>query len=141
MRQVAELCAAYIRGLQGNHSKYLRLAATVKHYAFYSGPECDGHAYDGGGCEEFPGVGRGNFNAVVDAQDSFQSYLPMFEQAVAPAAQGGGGSAALMSSFSHVNGVAMVANTYLQQTILQGRPDGQGLAPCGGYTEPLEPWP
>ncbi len=48
-----------------------------------SGPECDGHTYDGGGCKEFPGLGRGNFNAAVDAQDSFQTYLPMFQSAVA----------------------------------------------------------
>ena len=79
VRQISELCAAYIRGLQGNHSKYLQLASTVKHYAFYSGPECDGHDYvykgQRGGCKEYPGIGRGNFNAVVDAQDSFQSYL------------------------------------------------------------------
>ena len=31
-------------------------------------------------------------------------------------AEGGGGSAAIMSSFSHVNGVTMVDNSYLQQT-------------------------
>jgi hypothetical protein len=112
-----------------------------------------------GGCKEYPGLGRGNFNAIVDAQDSFQTYLPMFESAVAPVgkpdpflrrhfrvqteclwylprqardkhrqtltkkavdfpqvAEGGGGSAAIMSSFSHVNGVTMVDNSYLQQT-------------------------
>lgn len=68
VRQVSELCAAFIRGLQGNHSKFLRVASTVKHYAFYSGPECDGHTFDGGGCKEFPGVGRGNFNVQVDTQ-------------------------------------------------------------------------
>ena len=53
--------------------------ATVKHYAFYSGPECDHH------CPEFEVNGtfvtRGNFNAVVDAQDAAQSYLPMFAAA------------------------------------------------------------
>ena len=32
--QISKMCAAYIRGLQGNHSKYLKIAATVKHYAF-----------------------------------------------------------------------------------------------------------
>ena len=30
-------CAAFIRGLQGNDTTHLRIAATVKHYAFYSG--------------------------------------------------------------------------------------------------------
>jgi|EP01043_Picozoa_sp_COSAG02_P053353 hypothetical protein len=59
------MCAAYIRGLQGNHSKYLKIAATVKHYAFYSGPECDGRTYDGGGCQEFPGVVRSSNPAAA----------------------------------------------------------------------------
>ena len=28
------MCAGFIRGLQGNHSSFMRIAATVKHYAF-----------------------------------------------------------------------------------------------------------
>lgn len=43
----------------------------------------------------------------------------MFEAAVGPVAEGGGGAAAVMNSFSHVNGVDMVANTYLMQTVLR----------------------
>jgi beta-glucosidase len=34
-------------------------------------------------------------------------------------AEGGGGAAAVMNSFSHVNGVDMVSNTYLMQTVLR----------------------
>lgn len=71
---------------------------------------------------------RENFNAAVDAQDSFQSYLPMFAAAVAPPVKGGGGSASIMSSFSHVNGISMAANKYLLQNILRERFGfGQGL--------------
>ena len=52
----------------------------------------------------------------------------MFEAAVAPAAAGGGGSLAVMSSFSHVNGVSMVDNGYLLQTVLRERFGfGQGM--------------
>eukprot|EP01043_Picozoa_sp_COSAG02_P053352 COSAG02_NODE_5875_length_3971_cov_4.711519_2_plen_582_part_00 len=43
----------------------------------------------------------------------------MFERAVAPVAEGGGASAAIMSSFSHVNGVSMVDNAFLQQKVLR----------------------
>ena len=97
----------------------------MQHYAFYSGPECDGHGFCSGlqcgGCAEFPGIGRGNFNAVVDDQDSFQTYLPMFEAAVAPVSEGGGGSAAIMSSFSHVNGVSLADNYYLLEKVLRER--------------------
>lgn len=28
------MCAAFIRGLQGNHSSFIKIAATVKHFAF-----------------------------------------------------------------------------------------------------------
>ena len=140
-------CAAFIRGLQGNHSDYLRIAATVKHFAFYSvssrplshfllffrlvslscickclgihtqGPECD-H-----GCVEFvvngTFINRGDFNAVVDAQDAAQSYLPMFAAAVGPRAQGGGEAASVMSSFSRVNGLSMAANEHFLQKVLR----------------------
>ena len=89
------------------------IAATVKHYAFYSGPECD-H-----GCPEYVGVTRGDFNAVVDAQDAAQSYLPMFAAAVGPRADGGGESASIMSSFSRVNGLSMAANEHFLQVCPQ----------------------
>ena len=79
----------------------------------FPGPECD-H-----GCPEFPGVNRGDFNAVVDLQDSYQSYLPMFKAAVRPPSEGGGGSSSIMSSFSHVNGVDMAANKHLLQDVLR----------------------
>ena len=79
----------------------------------HTGPECD-H-----GCPEFPGLNRGDFNAVVDLQDSYQSYLPMFKAAVRPPSEGGGGSSSIMSSFSHVNGVDMAANKHLLQDVLR----------------------
>jgi beta-glucosidase-like glycosyl hydrolase len=119
------VCAAYVRGLQGNHSKYTRISATVKHYALYSGPECD-HA---GGCTSLPaGLNRVNFNAVVSVQDIMQTYLPMFKWAVAPVAAGGGGALSVMSSFSHVNNIAMPNNSWLQNDVLRKRLGfGEGL--------------
>lgn len=64
-------------------------------------------------------MNRLDFNAVVDKQDAAQSYLPMFAAAVGPVAEGGGGSASLMNSFSHVNGLSMPANKYYLDTVLR----------------------
>ena len=58
---------------------------------------------------------------MVDLQDSYQSYLPMFKDAVAPPSEGGGGSSSIMSSFSHVNGVDMAANKHLLQDVLRNK--------------------
>src|SRR5512136_2892464 len=41
-----EMGAAFVRGLQGHHPKYLKAAACAKHYAVHSGPERDRHTFD-----------------------------------------------------------------------------------------------
>ena len=53
---------AFVRGLQGDDPKYLKLVATAKHYAVHSGPE----------------LGRHHFNAVPNARDLWETYLPAF---------------------------------------------------------------
>ena len=89
--------------------------------AFYSGPECDK------GCPEYPGVDRGDFNAVVDKQDAAQSYLPMFAAAVGPVEHGGGGAHSVMSSFSRVNGLSMAANKHYLDLLREEFGFGEGL--------------
>jgi beta-glucosidase len=41
-----ELAVGFIRGLQGNDPKYLKLIATSKHFAVHSGPELTRHSFD-----------------------------------------------------------------------------------------------
>jgi beta-glucosidase len=60
------LAVAFIRGLQGDDPRYLKLVATPKHFAVHSGPEPDRHTFD----------------AVVDNRDLRMTYLPHFEMAV-----------------------------------------------------------
>jgi beta-glucosidase len=60
------LAVEFIKGLQGNDPRYLKLVATPKHFAVHSGPEPDRHTFD----------------AVVDASDLRMTYLPHFEMAV-----------------------------------------------------------
>jgi len=57
---------AFVQGLQGNHHKYLKVAAGAKHFAVHSGPEANRHS----------------FNAKVSAQDLNETYLPAFKELV-----------------------------------------------------------
>lgn len=54
--------AEFVKGLQGNDPKYLKLVATAKHYAVHSGPEPLRH----------------EFNAKVSERDLHETYLPAF---------------------------------------------------------------
>ena len=57
---------AFVSGLQGNHYKYLKVAAGAKHFAVHSGPESRRHS----------------FNAKVSDQDLYETYLPAFKELV-----------------------------------------------------------
>ena len=57
---------SYIKGLQGNDPKYLKLVATAKHYAVHSGPEFSRHVD----------------NIYVNDRDLYDTYLPAFRAVV-----------------------------------------------------------
>ncbi len=61
-----EIGKAFVIGLQGNHHKYLKVAAGAKHFAVHSGPE----------------AGRHSFNAKVNSQDLNETYLPAFKKLI-----------------------------------------------------------
>ncbi len=65
----SRLGVSFIRGLQGDHPKYLKTAACAKHFAVHSGPEAERHS----------------FNAVVSQKDLRETYLPAFRAAVTEA--------------------------------------------------------
>ena len=56
----------YIKGLQGDDSKYLKVVATAKHFAVHSGPEKSRH----------------EDNYQTSNKDLYETYLPAFEAAV-----------------------------------------------------------
>ena len=64
----AAYAAAFIGGLQGDDLKYVRVAATPKHFIGYDGPEDN--------------PSRLGFDAVITEQDLADSYLPAFQSAV-----------------------------------------------------------
>src|SRR4029079_2246359 len=59
----SQIGVAFVKGLQGDNPKYLKVAATAKHFAVHSGPESLRHSFD----------------AKVTARDLYETYLPAFE--------------------------------------------------------------
>jgi len=60
------LAVNFVRGLQGDHPRYLKSIATVKHYAVHSGPEFSRHVD----------------NIFVNDRDLYETYLPAFKMAI-----------------------------------------------------------
>jgi beta-glucosidase len=107
----ARMGVAFIKGLQGDDPKYLKLVATPKHYAVHSGPEKDRHHFD-------------HFDAVVEEHYLRDTYLPAFEACIRE-----GRAVSIMGSYNRVNGEPACASPTLLQKILReewgfGGPDG-----------------
>jgi beta-glucosidase len=109
---VGRMAVQFIKGLQGNDPKYLKVIATAKHFAVHSGPESSRHS----------------FNAVVDDAELFESYLPHFEAAIRD-----GGAQSVMCAYNRVNGDPACANPRLEGEILrkQWGFSGYVVSDCG----------
>ncbi|QNK42153.1 glycoside hydrolase family 3 C-terminal domain-containing protein [Caproicibacter fermentans] len=94
----SRLCVSFIRGIQGNHPKYLKAAACAKHFAAYSGPEDERHS----------------FNAEVSQKDLWETYLPAFEAAVREA-----GVEGVMGAYNRLNGEPCCGSRTLLTEILR----------------------
>jgi beta-glucosidase len=112
----SRLAVEFIRGLQGDHPKYLKLVATPKHFAVHSGPEKDRHSFD----------------ARVSAKDLRETYLPHFRDAVIEAK-----AASVMSAYNRTNGEPCTASTTLLQDILRREWgfDGYVVSDCGAVLD------
>ncbi len=86
-----QLGAAFVRGLQGDHPKYLKIAACAKHLGAHSGPE----------------VLRQRFNAVVSEEDLYETYLPAFADLIKA------GARTVMATYNRVNGEHCCAHSRL----------------------------
>jgi beta-glucosidase len=109
---VGRMAVQFIKGLQGNDPKYLKVVATAKHFAVHSGPESSRHSFD----------------AVVDDADLMASYLPHFEAAIRE-----GGAYSVMCAYNRVNGDPACASPRLLSEILRkqwGFP-GYVVSDCG----------
>jgi len=94
----ARMGVAFVRGLQGNHRKYLKLVATAKHLAAHSGPEPLRHSFD----------------AVVSQRDLRETYLPAFRALVQEAKV-----QAVMGAYNRTNGEPCCASPTLLRQILR----------------------
>jgi beta-glucosidase len=91
----ARLGCAVVRGLQGDHPVWLKTAACAKHFAVHSGPE----------------AGRHGFDAVVDARELRETYLPAFAALV------DAGVESVMGAYNRVNGEPSCASPALMRIL------------------------
>jgi beta-glucosidase len=94
----ARMGVAFVKGLQGDDGRYLKLVATAKHLAVHSGPEGLRHGFD----------------ARVSDKDLFETYLPAFHALVAEA-----DVESVMTAYNRVNGEAASASPTLLRRILR----------------------
>jgi len=94
----ASLGVAFVKGLQGDDARYLKLVATPKHFAVHSGPESTRHSFD----------------AQVSKRELYDNYLPHFEACIRE-----GGAYSIMGAYNRVNGEAACASQTLLQDILR----------------------
>ena len=96
----SQIGIAYVKGLQGYDSRYLKVAATAKHFAVHSGPESSRHSFD----------------AKVSEKDLYETYLPAFEALVKQAKVEG-----IMCAYNRLEGAPCCANAKLLQQILRDK--------------------
>lgn len=90
-----KMASAYIRGMQGDHPRYLRCAATLKH--FYAN-----------NVEE----GRGWKNSTVDPRNRYEYYLEPFRRCIQE-----GGAEGVMTAYNRINGRVGVLNPEVQEIL------------------------
>ncbi len=92
------LGVAFIKGLQGDDKKYMKVAACAKHFAVHSGPEAERHS----------------FNAVVSKKDLRETYLPAFKDAVKE-----GKVEAVMGAYNRTNDEPCCGSKMLLKDVLR----------------------
>ena len=112
----ARLGVAFVKGLQGNDPRYLKVVATPKHYAVHSGPEPERHAFD----------------AKVYERDLRETYLPAFRATVVEAQ-----AASVMCAYNRTNTEPCCANNRLMMDILRKEWgfNGYVVSDCGAITD------
>ena len=94
----ARMGVTFVKGLQGDDPRHLKLVATPKHFAVHSGPELDRH----------------HFDARVDERDLRETYLPAFKACVTEAK-----AASVMGAYNRTNGEPCCASPTLLRKILR----------------------
>jgi beta-glucosidase len=105
------LGVALVKGLQGDHSHYLKTAACAKHFAVHSGPESLRH----------------EFNALASLKDMYETYLPAFKSLV------DAGVESVMCAYNRTNDEPCCASKFLLQDVLRKQWGFKGhiVSDCG----------
>ncbi len=106
----------FVKGLQGNHSKYFKLIATPKHFAVHNGPELKRHY----------------FNVTPSARDLWETYLPAFKDLIVDAK-----AYSIMGAYNRVNGESASASSFLLDDILRKKWGFKGyvVSDCGAIKD------
>lgn len=99
---------AYVKGLQGDDPKYLKLAATLKHYAVNNVEK-----------------NRLSLSATVSERMLYEYWLPHFRDCVVE-----GHVASMMAAYNSVNGTPCIANKLLLTDIPRGQWGFDGFIVC-----------
>ena len=106
----------FVKGLQGDDPKYLKVVSTPKHYAVHSGPEPERHRFD----------------AKTFERDLRETYTPAFRATVME-----GRAASVMCAYNRINGEPACANTHLLGDLLRSEWGFTGyvVSDCGAIED------
>jgi beta-glucosidase len=107
----AQFGVAFIRGLQGDDPKYVKVMACAKHFAVHSGPE----------------PLRTYIDIKPQERDLYETYLPAFEAAVREGRVG-----SVMGAYNALYGVPDCENPFLLTKLLRQRWGFQGFVVSDG---------
>jgi beta-glucosidase len=112
----SRMTVAYVKGTQGDHPRYLKLAATLKHYAV-NNEERD----------------RTKIDVSVSERMLREYFLPHFKAGIAE-----GKASSIMSSYNSINGTPGAENEFLLKTVLRDEWKFEGfIVPDSGAVERL----
>lgn len=112
----SRMTVAYVKGTQGDHPKYLKLASTLKHYAV-NNEERD----------------RLKIDVTVSERMLREYFLPHFKAGIVE-----GKAQSIMSSYNSINGTPGAENEWLLKTVLRGEWKFDGfIVPDSGAVERL----
>lgn len=102
----------FVKGLQGDDPKYLKVVATAKHFAVHNGPESNRH----------------EFNVTPNTRDLWETYLPAFEDLIVDAK-----AYSVMGAYNRVDGESASGSYMLLEDILRNKWSFNGyvVSDCG----------
>jgi beta-glucosidase len=111
----ARLGVAFVKGLQGDSPRYLKVVSTPKHYAVHSGPEPERHSFD----------------ARASKGDIEATYLPAFRAVVEE-----GKAEGIMCAYNRTNGDPCCANQRLYDILrAEWKFKGHVVSDCGAIDD------